>query len=143
MGMRARMTKTVGQTGAALLLCLSLALAGGEPGPRIVRLTAEPATLSLNGAGADHGLLISAETDDGRLLDVTREAALRSSDPKIVAVADGRVKAAADGEVQISVAYANRTAAIKVVSADTGAETAPSFRNEVVPVLTRYGCNQG
>ena len=63
-----------------------------------MRLTAEPATLRLQGPGADHGILISAETDDGRLLDVTREAALTSSDPKIAAVVDGRVKAAADGE---------------------------------------------
>jgi len=137
------MAKTVAQTGAALVLCLGLALAGGEPVPRIVRLIAEPATLSLHGAGADHGILISAETADGRLLDVTREAALSSSDPKIVAVAGGRVKATADGEAQIAVAFADQTASIRVSSADTGVEIAPSFRNEVVPVLTRYGCNQG
>jgi hypothetical protein len=130
-------------TGAAALLCFSLALAGGDPDPRIVRLTIEPATLDLRGAGADHGVLISAETDDGRLLDVTREAALTSSNPKIVTIGDGRVRAVADGKVSIAVAYSNQTATFDVTAADTATDTPPSFRNEVIPVLTRYGCNQG
>src|SRR5579859_7009039 len=140
------MTKTAPRgilSAVASLFCLSLALAGAERGPRIVRLSAEPSTLQLWGAGADHGLLVSAETDDGRLLDVTREAALSSSDPRVVQVADGRLKAVSDGEARILVAYADQTAAIPVFAVNTATPSAPSFRNEVVPVLTRYGCNQG
>jgi hypothetical protein len=125
------------------LLCVGLAKAGGDSGPRIVRLTAEPASISLRGAGAEHGLLISAETEDGRLLDVTRDAALSSSDAKVVSAASGRVRAVGDGEARISVAYADQTAAVQVRTADMAVNAAPSFRNEVVPVLTRYGCNQG
>src|SRR5262249_11120056 len=141
--MGASMSSAMARTGAALLLCAGLALAGGDPTPRIVRLTAEPATLELHGAGADHGLLVSAETEDGRSVDVTREAAYTCSNSKIVEVAAGRVRAVSDGEATISVAYANQTATIKAVAADVAVAVPPSFRNEVVPVLTRYGCNQG
>lgn len=130
-------------TGGAALLCVSLALAGGDPGPRILRLIAEPATLELRGRGADHGVLISAELDDGRVLDVTREAALASSAPRIVTVADGRLKAAADGTASITVAYSDQTASINARASDTAEDIPPSFRNEIIPVLTRYGCNQG
>ncbi|HZE96715.1 MAG TPA: DUF1549 domain-containing protein [Planctomycetota bacterium] len=137
------MSQAAARTAAALLLAFSLALAGNDPTPRIVRLTAEPASIDLQGAGACHGLLVSAETDDGRLLDVTREAAISSSNPKIVAVEAGLVKALADGDVEISVAYSNQTAKLRVVAAETATAVVPSFRNEVVPVLTRYGCNQG
>jgi hypothetical protein len=129
--------------GTAALLCLGLAAAGDDPAPRVLRLIAEPASLDLRGAGTEHGLLVSAETEDGRLLDVTREAALTSSDPKIVSAAAGRVKAVADGRAVVTVAYANQTASVAVAASDTLADTAPSFRNEVIPVLTRYGCNQG
>ncbi|HLY08110.1 MAG TPA: DUF1553 domain-containing protein [Planctomycetota bacterium] len=127
----------------ATVLCLGRATAGGEPGPRIVRLSAEPASIDLQGSGASHGLLISAETDDGRRLDVTCDAAFSSSDSKVAMVTGGRVQAAADGVVQITVAYSNQTASVPVTVTGTAAPASPSFRNEIVPVLTRYGCNQG
>jgi hypothetical protein len=127
----------------ASLLAIGFASAGDDPRPRILRLTAEPATIDLRGPGAEHGVLVGAETEDGRFLDVTREAALSSSDPKVVAVVERRVKAAADGQVTLTIAYANQTATIRVAASDTAADATPSFRNEVVPVLTRYGCNQG
>jgi len=137
------MIKAATRSGAALLLCLSLALAGNEPAPRIIRLTAEPATVDLHGSGADHGFLVSADTEDGRRLDVTRDAVCTSSAPAIVAVDGGRVKAVADGEAEIKVTYSGQTATFKVVSVEAATAVAPSFRHEVVPVLTRYGCNQG
>src|SRR5436190_1017210 len=126
-----------------LLIYSSVAFADGEAGAPKGGLVAEPAAVELQGSGADHGLLVSADAEDGRRLDVTREATIVSSDPKIIRVVDGRLVAAADGEVEVSVRHAGRTATMKAVAAGTGVPSSPSFRNEVVPVLTRYGCNQG
>ncbi|MBI3854691.1 MAG: DUF1549 domain-containing protein, partial [Planctomycetes bacterium] len=124
---------------AALLVCLGRAQGDGEG----VRLLAEPASIEVRGPGADHGFLVSAEAEDGRWIDVTKDAVCVSSNPKIVSVVNGRLSAISDGEAEIAITHGGRSAAIKVVSADTGTAAAPSFRNEVVPVLTRFGCNQG
>jgi len=128
---------------AALCLGAGLVLAGDDSPPRIHGLSAEPAAVSLQGAGAEHGLLASADLDGGRRLDVTRDALLTSSNPNVVAVVDHRLRAVADGEAEISVSYSKQTATIKVTVSETALATPPSFRNEVVPVLTRFGCNQG
>jgi hypothetical protein len=128
---------------AALLLSIGVAFADGEARPAVVRLAVEPAGVELLGKGTDHGLLVSADDENGRRLDVTREASIVSSNPAIISVADGRLVARADGEVEVTVTHAGKTATIKAVATGTAAASAPSFRNEVVPVLTRYGCNQG
>src|SRR6185369_5874461 len=108
---------------AALALCLAPARADNDlPG-----LAVEPLSIELRGQGADHGFLVSA---DGR--DVTKEATCVSSNPKVAAA-----------EPEITVTYGGNSAKIKVAASGTSEAAAPSFRNEVVPVLTRFGCNQG
>ncbi len=129
---------------AALCLTAGLLFAGeDDTPPRILSLSAEPAIISLQGAGAEHGLLAGADAEGGRRIDVTRDAIITSSNPQVIAVVDHRVRALADGEAEISIAYSKQTAKIKVVATETATSSTPSFRNEVVPVLTRYGCNQG
>jgi Protein of unknown function (DUF1549)/Protein of unknown function (DUF1553) len=128
---------------AALFISISVASADGSPAPAIVRLMAEPSSVELQGSGAEHGLLVTADAENGRRLDVTREATIVSSDPRIVRVAEGRLVAQADGDVVVTITHGGQTATIKAVAAGTAAASSPSFRNEVVPVLTRYGCNQG
>ena len=120
--------------GAALLVCLGSARADNDAPSLLI----EPLSIDLRGPGADHGFLVSV---DGR--DVTKEAVCVSSNPKIVAADPGRLTAIADGEVDVTVTYGGKSATIKVAASATGAPVAPSFRNEVVPVLTRFGCNQG
>jgi hypothetical protein len=123
------------------LVTLSIVFARGESD--IVRLSAEPARIELLGPGADHGILVTADADSGRRQDVTREAAYVSSEPTIVSVAHGRLCAVSDGEAQITITHAGQTAKVQAVASGTAVAAAPSFRNEVVPLLTRYGCNQG
>jgi len=119
---------------AAAALFLGQARADND----VSALAVEPAAIALEGPGADHGFLVTADA-----LDVTKQATCISSNPKIVSVDPGRLTAVADGEAEITVTYGGKSARIKVASSATGVPVAPSFRNEVVPVLTRFGCNQG
>src|SRR5262245_40338457 len=90
---------------AGLFLAIRIALADGGPDPAVVRLAVEPASVELQGRGADHGLLVSADADNGRRLDVTRAASINSSNPSIISVVDGRLIAQADGEVEVTVTH--------------------------------------
>jgi hypothetical protein len=76
--------------------------------------------------------------------DVTKKASFTSSNPKIAAVdATGLVKPVADGEVTITANVEGKTATAIVKVKNSKQPFAWSFRNHVIPVFTKSGCNQG
>jgi hypothetical protein len=128
----------------AVLLSLALSPAASGQGRPPARLEVEPAEIDLCGPSAEHGLLVTAVTAEGRRLDATRRASFRSSRPEVVATASGgRLMARDDGEAEISVSCDGLSVRVRVRAVGTREAAVPSFRHEVVPVLTRAGCNQG
>lgn len=100
-----------------------------------------PASIELDGAGDEHGLLASWVTG----ADCTRAVKWISSDPTVVSVGDdGRVRAVSGGRTLVWAVDSNGTSnRVEVaVRASTG-PVEPSFRREIEPILTRLGCNQG
>lgn len=76
--------------------------------------------------------------------DLGREARYESSDPAVATVGDdGVVVPRGDGLAEIRVAAGGRTAVAKVTVRAFGTESRVSFRNQVIPAFTRYGCNAG
>jgi hypothetical protein len=121
-----------------LLLSAGASARGGEGDGAALRV--EPAAIVLHGAFSEHGVLVT----DERGRDVTREARFALSDPKTATLlGDGRVRAGVDGGADLTVTHAGRSAVVKVSVEGTGSARPPSFRHEVVPILTRYGCSQG
>src|SRR5262249_31107173 len=55
----------------------------------------------------------------------------------------GVLRAAGDGEAAVTVAAGGRTVTVPVRVRNAAAETPVSFTRDVVPVLTKAGCNQG
>ena len=106
-------------------------------------LTILPAEFDLSGPEARQQLIAEASVSSHQE-DWTRAAEWSSSDPKIATVdKDGIVHPQGDGEVQIT-ARANgdkATATVRVIGSHTAFTW--SFRNHVIPVLTKIGCNQG
>ncbi|HET8549401.1 MAG TPA: DUF1549 domain-containing protein [Bryobacteraceae bacterium] len=102
-----------------------------------------PPAVELNGRQARHQLL-ATDTAGGFNVDATREAKWASSDPKVATVdASGIVLPAGDGEAIITASVRGRTASAKVRVTNTALPWTPRFRTEVIPVLTKQGCNQG
>jgi hypothetical protein len=133
--------KRFGTLGAAIVL---LAAGGAGEDGAVERLVAEPAEILLQGPRAEHGVLITVLGADGRSLDASREARLSVSDPRIVAVSpDGRLRALADGEAELVASHAGRGVRVRVKVEGSGRPEPPSYRHEIVPLFTRYGCNQG
>ncbi|HEX5269648.1 MAG TPA: S-layer protein, partial [Gemmataceae bacterium] len=88
---------------------------------------------------------------DGRQLlvsegnrDVTRAAHYSSSDPAVVRVDErGYLQPASDGSARVTVRQGQSEAAVSVRVSGVGAGRAIDFKTEIVPLLSRLGCNAG
>jgi hypothetical protein len=108
-----------------------------------------PPEVRLDSARDRQQIVVQARLADGRTRDVTSEATVSLSDPKLATVkpvaGTGRLQLAplADGEGVIRVSYGGqeRTIPLRVVSATS--EPPLSFRLDVMPVFARGGCNMG
>src|SRR6516165_11403880 len=101
-----------------------------------------PANTVLVGPGATQRLLV-LQKDAGKIVgDQTRQAKLNSSNPAVATVDEsGIVRAVGDGEALISATAdgMSTTATVKVTG--TKQPAVPSFRNHVIPMMTKIGCN--
>lgn len=88
--------------------------------------------------------LIAQWDADGRSEDLTRTAVWTSSNPAVATVdAQGLVLPKGDGTATITASANNLKNSITVTVKGYGAPFAWNFRNHVVPVLSKKGCNQG
>ncbi|MBI3463581.1 MAG: hypothetical protein HY000_11060, partial [Planctomycetes bacterium] len=98
----------------------------------------------LYGPQATQRLVVESRADGRFAGDVTEQATFATSDPKVVVVEnDGVVRAVGDGSAVISAKVGNQLAIATVEVQGTGQPFAWSFRNHVLSVLTKAGCNSG
>lgn len=108
------------------------------------QLSIRPDRIELTGADPEHGMVVLVTRDDGRVIDVTRLCAFASRAPEIVAVdRAGRCRALADGTAEVEASFDGLTATLPVSARGTAEKRVPSFRQDVLPILTRSGCNAG
>jgi hypothetical protein len=122
-----------------LLLMLPASLSAQEA---VVEIGVTPAIVHLNGPDATYSLLVDGKTAGGRWIDLTRQARFRSLRPTVATVsAEGIISGHSDAsaEVVVSVGSRQRTVQVQV----TGASQSRSlhFENDIVPLLSRFGCN--
>jgi hypothetical protein len=80
---------------------------------------------------------------EGHRRDLSRDAKYSSSDAKIVWVDNGMVRPVGDGNATIAIQAGGLSVTVPVSVKGTQIETPTSFAREVVPVLTKAGCNAG
>ncbi len=108
----------------------------------IVDVTADPATIRLAGPNAVYSLLVHGKTQDGRLVDLTHAASYRSLHPSVAVVSkSGVVRGVANGSATIQVEVEGRSAAVTVTVAGADQDRKYHFENDIVPLLSRFGCN--
>ena len=107
-------------------------------------LHVEPARLRLTDVQRPHSLLVTATTVDGQTVDLSRSAKFASSDEKIARV-DARVcvEPVGSGTATVRVEAAGRTASVVVDVALVDTTRRYRFGDDVMPVLSKAGCNQG
>ncbi|HLW80354.1 MAG TPA: DUF1549 domain-containing protein, partial [Terriglobia bacterium] len=102
-----------------------------------------PAAISLSGPHANQRVVVEAVYDDNRLEDVTAQAKLSASNPKVASFDQGFVKPEADGKASLAATYQGLSAKAEVQVKAFDAPFVWSFRNHVLPVMTKMGCNSG
>ena len=127
---------------------LSLVLATGaaratapDPNGALVIL---PEHTVLRGQGARQQLLVEKRVNGSFVGSATDEAKFSSSNPNVATVDEtGVVTAVGDGRAILTAKVAGRNVST-VVEVERAASRYPlSFRNHVIPVLTKVGCNSG
>ena len=102
-----------------------------------------PREVALATSESRQQLIVEADVA-GHMEDWTRSAQWSSSNPNVAAVDQtGLVKPAGDGEALVTAKANGHTATVKVAVKGMSAPFAWSFKNHVIPVFTKMGCNQG
>ena len=103
-----------------------------------------PPQVALTGPHAAQRLVVVLATGEEATAERTAQAKFSSSNPAVAAVgADGTVRAVADGEATITATIEGKPTVVPVKVSRTKEPPADPFRNEIIPLLTRVGCNSG
>ncbi len=130
---------------AGVLLAAAVAQAGPPAAPVPAGdLQVQPSALVLTHPRRPQSLLVTARSADGLSLDLSGQATYRSSNEKVAAVSLlGSVQPVGSGSAEITVTAAGRSVVVKVTVNLPPKEPPYSFRHEVMPVLSKGGCNMG
>jgi Protein of unknown function (DUF1549)/Protein of unknown function (DUF1553) len=98
-------------------------------------LAVYPKTVHLVGPRDEQRLVVAV---------VKLPAVFASANPKIASVdANGIIRSVSDGETKITIAADGTTSTIPVKVEKSTADMPVSFNREIVPILTKFGCNSG
>jgi hypothetical protein len=119
----------------------------GDPG-KLQSIRVEP---NLNGQGiairsqdARQQLFVTGEFDSGQLRDFTRRTNYSSEPAGIVSISsDGLVTPLADGEGKIIAQSEGMKAELPVKVSGFAQQKPINFKNQIVPIFTKLGCNSG
>ncbi len=106
-------------------------------------LEVHPASFELVSARARQPLLVLFTTPDGITRDVTAGSTFGCRESELVAIEDGVVRPLADGTTRLVAQWSGGIASAEVTVRDAASDPPISYRNDVVPILTRAGCNSG
>jgi hypothetical protein len=126
----------------AVWMSLSVGLVAGDKKEATAIVVLPPKSV-LTGSESSQRLIV-LNREGGQLLDEAKGVVFSSSDNKVVTVEDGKVVPKGNGNATITakeVGGAVATAEIEVKGVEVAKEW--SFRNHVVPILSKEGCNMG
>ena len=129
---------------ATLGFCPALALAAAPAAkaPAVVALRVQPAALVLLDARDARRVLVSGRTSAGQWIDLTSTARLIPVSSGVRVDAEGYLHPVKVGVTRVTVAAGGRQAALPV-TVKSVASPPISFVRDVMPVISRAGCNAG
>lgn len=113
------------------------------PGARVARLEVLPSRITLNTAYQYSQLLVTGVTESGERIDLTQLARIEPPAKVATVSPTGLVRPVADGEGNLAVRHEGKTATVPVKVAGLKQTYEVSFVRDVMPILSRMGCNAG
>ncbi len=110
--------------------------------PPITALEVQPASLKLEDGRDSRRVLVWGRTADGRRIDVTSEAAFATESDCVALDGEKFINPRKVGKAEVKVSAAGKSAVLPVEVANT---EIPNIRfvRDVVPVMSKVGCNAG
>lgn len=107
-------------------------------------IAVHPTAFDLRHQRQPHSLQVLGVTADGFTVDLREGAKVTSADPRIAVIDErGWVRPTGNGETRVTVVVAGQTLTVPVKVQLPAVEPPISFRNEVMAVLSKAGCNMG
>jgi hypothetical protein len=111
---------------------------------QVVRLEVYPPEVRLDGPEASQRLVVVGVNEDGTRVDLTDQARVEADPDSPALIVEGnRLRPRVDGDGHVTVAVGPIQTDVPVHVSRATAERRVSFRHEIIPVLTKLGCNQG
>lgn len=124
--------------------------AGGAGHQDGVRVVVYPPAVRLENAADVQNIVVVAEHPDGRTVDVSATSAMRVEPPGFArfvtdpaGVEAPRIEPVSDGEGTLHIEGAGQTVAVPIRVSNATVRPRTSFRNDVLPVFMKAGCNTG
>ncbi|MCI0460518.1 MAG: DUF1553 domain-containing protein [Gemmataceae bacterium] len=129
---------------SALPALLALAGLPGQAAAGPTYLSIHPPAVQLRGARAEQQLVVSEHARGSPVHDRTRVTRFTSSNPAVAVVsADGKVRPGGNGVATITARAGSLEATVSVRVAGLDCPDPVAFGTDVIPALTRAGCNAG
>jgi hypothetical protein len=110
----------------------------------LVNVEILPRSIELAGPRYSQRVLVEGTFADGHQEDLTAQAQIITSDGNVASVdKDGLIQPRADGRASITATVQNQHASAPLNVQGYGQALPLSFRNDVLPVMTKVGCNSG
>ncbi len=110
---------------------------------RPTQLAVYPERIVLNTLRDRQGLVLQIKCADGSTRDATADARLELADSTVARLAGRSIEPVANGKTEVRVECEGLRASIPVEVSLSSEKAAIRFRNDVLPILTRAGCNTG
>ncbi len=108
-----------------------------------VSIAVFPPDVNMQSARGKQRIIVQASYADGITRDITAQAKVTISDPKIAKIVNLEVLPVGDGKCSIAVEFEGKTTQIPVDVKDATKDRPISFKLDVMPIFLRNGCNQG
>ncbi|MEQ9410538.1 MAG: DUF1553 domain-containing protein [Fuerstiella sp.] len=117
----------------------------GEKGQLLKIVFEAPHVTALQGRNARRQLQVTGHYSSGQQHDLSSAVKYRVTDKRILTVdAEGLVTPLADGSTDVTaIGPDGRTAKLVLTVTEFDQDLPVSFRNEIVPIFTKLGCNSG
>ncbi len=147
------MLRRLGLLAFACLFCVSTSRVAAQkdgvpqvqpPAGAPTSLEIYPAIVELTGPRDEQRIGVLGRFAADRTWEITRQAKFTSAHPNIASVdGQGVLRPIADGKTEVTVQAGGKVAKIAVTVKNAAADIPVDFTQEIIPVLTRAGCNMG